>query len=122
MKCCLFILTLAALLAGCGAPAAGPPTPVVYLPLKTTPYPLGNWPNAGGPFVVMSYVDGPRDSSGVRILIRNGTAYQDPVVQAQDGLFALVRYAAKKNAVDLDLAKKEAAHLNYVPYDECRDW
>jgi hypothetical protein len=126
MKRFVISLVFILLLTGCGAldsaqQAAGPATllpsptvvlsPLEQLTFKTTAFALGAWPDMGGPYVRMSPHDGDRDASGIRVYVANGKAYDDPVVQAQDGLFALVRYSANKQAVDLALALQEAQHL-----------
>ena len=119
MKRVLFVLAFAAMLASWGTSGVVThliqplplPTPIDQMTFNVTPYAFGPWPNAGGPFVVMGSGDGARDSSGVRVVILNGKVYQHPVVQGQDGLFALVRYVANKNTAELTLAKKEAQRL-----------
>jgi hypothetical protein len=121
MKSFLVTFLIIGMLTGCATssvamhPVSPAPTklatPIALHPFKSTAYTLGPWPDAGGPFVVMSIGDGPRDDSGVRLYIVNGKAYQDPVAQAQDGLAALVSYAAHKETSDLILAEKEAERL-----------
>lgn len=52
-----------------------------------------------------------RDASGVRIFYVNGTAYNHPAIQAQDGLWALGDYYATSNPASLALAEKEGQRL-----------
>jgi hypothetical protein len=55
--------------------------------------------------------DAPRDASGVRVVVKHGVVYNQPVTQAQDGLHLLQRYRSRGGAVFLTLAQREGQRL-----------
>lgn len=113
----LLLVALVGILVGCDTSgsahtASSSPvnaTPLDLLSVHTTSFHLGPWPTAAGPMPKAEA--GPRDSTGVRMVARNGVLYNAPVMQAQDGLGALLVYVANKNKTYLKLAEKEGQRL-----------